>query len=571
MPTIDETHYRLLDLLEESPQVSQRQLAASLGVSLGKLNYCLRALVEKGWVKARRFSKNPNKLQYTYILTPAGLEAKARLTVRFLQRKMQEYDTLQQEITTLRKKLPPQPATRSTQHSSPITQHSSLSTYNLGGADTVTGSCHLLVANGCRILVDCGLAQGHDHALPLSHWPVPPAAIDYLFITHAHLDHCGRLPELLDAGFAGEIITTFATRKLLFPMLADAMALQHVDEESEQRFFARLDELTWGFEYNETFELKNGLRFRLGRAGHILGSAFVLLESTQPPFRILFSGDLGASDTPLLPDPDPPPPCDHLVLESTYGDRLHQGRRDRVQQLGEILTQALADNGKVYIPAFALGRTQEVLYEIDRLRTDPALRQQFPLLHSKKIPVVVDSPLGLTLTEVYEDLRSFWGREARDLLAAGDDPLDFPGLYAARNYRDHLRLAQMDGPAVIIAGSGMCTGGRIVHHLAVGLEDPRNDVIFVGYQAKGTPGRAIQRYAGIPNGYVFLDGHRIPIRARVHTLTGYSAHADQKGLIDWVARMERKPQRITLVHGEAHARRMLGEELRQRGYTAVAA
>ncbi len=559
MPPIDETHYRLLDLLEESPQVSQRQLAASLGVSLGKLNYCLRALVEKGWVKARRFSKNPNKRQYAYILTPAGLDAKARLTVRFLQRKMQEYDSLQQEITTLRKKLPPQHSVLSTHH-----------LYHLGGGDTVTGSCHLLVANGCHILVDCGLAQGNDHALPISQWPVPPAAIDYLFITHAHLDHCGRLPELLDAGFAGEIITTFATRKLLFPMLADALALQHVDEDSEQRFFSRLDKCTWGFEYNETFELKNGLRFRLGRAGHILGSAFVLLESREPPFRILFSGDLGASDTPLLPDPDPPPPCDHLVLESTYGDRLHQGRRDRVQQLGEILTQALADNGKVYIPAFALGRTQELLYEIDRLRTDPALRQQFPLLHSKKIPVVVDSPLGLTLTEVYEKLHPFWDREARDLLAAGDDPLDFPGLYAARNYRDHLRLAQMDGPAVIIAGSGMCTGGRIIHHLAVGLEDPKNDVIFVGYQAKGTPGRAIQRYAGTPGGYVLLDGLRIPIRARVHTLTGYSAHADQKGLIDWVARMERKPDRITLVHGEDHARQALAKQLRLRGYSVSA-
>ncbi|WP_267926501.1 MBL fold metallo-hydrolase [Desulfolithobacter dissulfuricans] len=441
---------------------------------------------------------------------------------------------------------------------------------HLGAKTTVTGSCHLLQINNTSILVDCGLAQGDDHTLPMSQWPVPPKDIDYLFITHAHLDHCGRLPELIQQGFQGEIITTHATRELLFPMLKDAMALQHEDEESKQHFFTRLDDLTWGFEYNETFELKNKLTFRLGRAGHILGSAFVRLESKEPACSILFSGDLGATNTPLLPDPDPPQPCDHLVLESTYGDRLHEGRHDRIQRLGEILTRALADGGKVFIPVFSLGRTQELLYEIDRLRTDPDLRQQFPLLHSQKIPVVVDSPLGLTLTEIFEQLYPFWDREAQDLRAEGDDPLDFSGLYSARSHRDHQRLTRMDGPAVIIAGSGMCTGGRIVDHLAAGLEDPKNDVLFVGYQAKNTPGCIIQKYANTPDGYVYLDGERFSIRARVQPLSGYSAHTDQQGLLDWVCSTGHKPEKITLVHGEQHARQALAEKLQQRGYQALA-
>ena len=270
---------------------------------------------------------------------------------------------------------------------------------------------------------------------------------------------------------------------------------------------------------------------------------------------------MGPVNTSLLPDPDIPDPCDHLLLESTYGDRLHEDRKDRILRLGEILTKAIFDNGKVFIPAFALGCTQELLYAIDSLRTDPELRQRFPDLHSKKLPVVVDSPLGLTLTETYKNLQTYWDREAINLLMSGDHPLDFPGLYSVRNYRDHLRLVKMDGPAIIIAGAGMCTGGRIVNHLVTGLEDPKNDLLFVGFQAKNTPGRAIQKYAHRPNGHVLLNGQRVSIRARIHTLTGYSAHADQQGLINWVRAMKKPPQEIKLIHGEPKAQQALQKQL----------
>ena len=485
----DPISYQLLTRLHEEPHASQRTLAREMGVSLGKLNYCLKALVDKGWVKAGNFYRNPKKIRYAYLLTPHGMEAKARLAARFLKYKMAEYDTLRQEIEQL-------------QHEVAHTQPFLLT--HLGGEKTVTGSCHLLQANGLAIMVDCGLAQGNDAVLPMDQWPISPSEINYLFLTHAHLDHIGRLPELIQKGFKGEIITTHATKALLAPMLADAMSFQDMSKPTKAKILAQINDLSWGFEYQKQFDLKKNLLFTLGHAGHILGSAWVHIESKEPPFGIVFSGDLGPTNTPILPDPDIPPPCDLLLLESTYGDRLHEDRADRILHLGEILTRALSDNGKVYIPAFALGRTQELLFEIDRLSTDPELRQQFPILHSKNLPVVVDSPLGLTLTETYKKLHQFWDKESTALLSSGDQPLDFPGLYSARDHRDHQRLLRMDGPAIIIAGSGMCTGGRIISHLTTGLEDPKNDLLFVGYQAANTPGRAIQKHATHPNGYVFL-------------------------------------------------------------------
>jgi metallo-beta-lactamase family protein len=229
---------------------------------------------------------------------------------------------------------------------------------HLGGENTVTGSCHLLQVNGVNILVDCGLAQGGDQARALCDWPISPRELDYLFLTHAHLDHVGRLPELLQAGFTGEIIVSLGTRTLLDPMLADAMALNGIAAEERRQLLAAIDRQARAFENGRDFELRQGVRFRLGRAGHILGSSFIRLAWEEPaPFSILFSGDLGARHTPLLPDPDPPPACDLLVLESTYGDRRHEDRSQRVQRLGNLLARALADRGKVFIPAFALGRT----------------------------------------------------------------------------------------------------------------------------------------------------------------------------------------------------------------------
>jgi metallo-beta-lactamase family protein len=350
-------------------------------------------------------------------------------------------------------------------------------------------------------------------------------------------------------------------------MLADAMKFSGIPEGLVRRIAWTIDDVSWGFEFNETFDLEKDISFRLGRAGHILGSAFIRFQDHNSGSSVLFSGDLGAANTPILVDPDPPQTADLVVMESTYGDRLHEPRDQRVRQLGDILTRALADGGKVFIPAFSLGRTQELIYEIDRIFSDPSIGAMFPRLQGKqRPPVFVDSPLGLEITRIYASLSKYWDNEARGLKARGDHPIDFKGLIAVKDHRDHLKVCDMNGPAIILAGSGMCTGGRIVNHLQKGIDDPRNDILFVGYQAAGTPGRAIQKYSQRPGGYVVLDGERKTIKAKVHTLSGYSAHADQKGLVDWIEGMPDKPRAVKLVHGETAARNVLAEILEKRGY-----
>ncbi|CAN2042459.1 metallo-beta-lactamase family protein [Candidatus Magnetomoraceae bacterium gMMP-15] len=430
---------------------------------------------------------------------------------------------------------------------------------HLGAEHEVTGSCHLLQTNNLNIMIDCGLAQGRDKVLPMKSWPVEPKELDYLFLTHAHIDHIGRLPELIQNGFEGEIIVTHPTKALLMPMLEDAMGFSGITDQEKIRLGESIDDLSWGFEYNQKFDLKHGLTFELGNAGHILGSCFIRFETKES--SVVFSGDLGAKNTPILPDPDVPGPCDILVLESTYGDRLHEDRTERIQRLGQVLTKALSDNGKVFIPSFSLGRTQELIYEMDRLFSDPEFKQIFPDLNSKnKIPVFIDSPLGLEITKIYSRLSEYWDKEAKDLHQKGDHPIDFDHLYAVKNYKSHIKLIDMPGPAVIIAGSGMCSGGRIIEHLKTGLDKPENDVLFVGYQAKGTLGQDIVKNAE-NKGCVEINGDRIPVKAEVYNLSGYSAHADQKGLVEWVESMPKKPGEIKLVHGEKEAQRALASEL----------
>lgn len=438
---------------------------------------------------------------------------------------------------------------------------------HLGAENGVTGSCHLMQVNGLNIMVDCGLVQGDDPGLSMDDWPVLPAKLDYLFLTHAHIDHIGRVPELIRKGFKGEIICSHPTKALLSPMLADAMRFSGLPEQSARNIQKTIDDLSWGFEYGETFDLEKGIDFKLKRAGHILGSSFIRFQDDNTGSSVLFSGDLGAADTPILQDPESPDTADLVVMESTYGDRLHEPRDQRIRQLGEILTRALADNGKVFIPAFSLGRTQELIYEMGRLFSDSDCQEMFPALQGKKRPpVFVDSPLGLEITKIYSSLSEYWDKEAKAIFRQGDHPIDFEGLYAVENHRDHLNVCDAKGHAVILAGSGMCTGGRIVNHLKKGIGNPRNDILFVGYQASGTPGRAIQKYCLRPGGYVDLDGERKTIEAKVHTLSGYSAHADQQGLVDWLEAMPEKPGAVKLVHGEKQARTVLAGVLKKRGY-----
>ena len=420
---------------------------------------------------------------------------------------------------------------------------------HIGGEKSVTGACHLLQTGGINILIDCGITQGEDKALPLARWPVKPSEIRFVFLTHAHIDHIGRLPELIIEGFNGEILCTHGTRALAGPMMEDALEFSSYLPEEKEKILDNLEQMTWGFEYNDSFKLDKGIRFVLGRAGHILGSSWIRFEMDSGS-SIVFSGDIGAKNTPILPDPDIPEPCDLLVMESTYGDRNHEQRITRVQRLGEILNRALSDNGKVLIPAFALGRTQELIYEMDRLFSEP---YKTPL--KSKIPVFIDSPLGLKITQIYSKLTEYWDKEAKGLLQKGDHPIDFNHLYSVEKHMDHLRLLDYPGPAIILAGSGMCSGGRIVNHLKKGLEDPKTDILFAGYQARGTPGREILKQAAKKEGRVMVDGKDYPIRAGVYPLSGYSAHADQHELLDWAKAI--RPRHIKLVHGEVRAQKAL--------------
>ena len=438
--------------------------------------------------------------------------------------------------------------------------------HHLGGEICVTGSCRLVQIRGRNILVDCGITQGRDESVPVDMWPVKPAGIDFIFLTHAHIDHIGLLPTLIQQGFKGEIIGSHPTIALILPMLEDAMRFETLRASERERIAQTIEDLSWGFEFGEAFDLGKDVFFELGRAGHILGSCFIRFEDRKDGSAIVFSGDLGNFDTPILNDPESSGRADVLFLESTYGDRMHEGRAHRVERLAALLDRCLSDGGNVFIPAFSLGRTQEILYDLDRIFANPEYRSRYPRLASgARPPVFVDSPLGLDITRIYSSLSEFWDDEAKALLKAGDHPINFNELYGIEKHDQHSMLLDVKGPAVIIAGSGMCTGGRIVNHLAAGVEKPENDIVFVGYQAAGTPGRAIQEHAG-GSGTVALNGRESRIQAGVHTLSGYSAHADQKGLLDWVARMPEKPGRIKLVHGEPKARKALAAKLIERGY-----
>ena len=434
-----------------------------------------------------------------------------------------------------------------------------------GATQGVTGSCHELRVDGDHsILIDCGLFQGDEsHALEID---FPIGQIKALVLTHVHIDHVGRIPYLLAAGFNGPIYCSEATAALLPLMLEDAVKIGFTrNHRLIEQFLNKINALLRPIKYGQWQDIPVDaapLRIKLKPAGHVLGSAYVECDCAGK--RLVFSGDLGAPYAPLLPAPKSPYRADILVLESTYGDRCHPLRRDRRQQLQHIIEKSQENRGAVLIPAFSLGRTQELLYELEEIIFRSKGRNATAGLPWHDLEIIVDSPLASRFTESFRHLRPFWDAEARKKVAAGRHPLSFEQLTTIGSHADHLHtvkyLKKTGRPCIVIAGGGMCNGGRIVNYLKALLGDERTDVVFVGYQAAGTPGRALQEY-GPKHGYVVLDNQRFPIFAAVHSLSGYSAHADQHNLVNFVRRMRKKPETIYLVHGDAAAKNVLKGEL----------
>ncbi|MCJ8286904.1 MBL fold metallo-hydrolase [Halomonas sp.] len=441
-----------------------------------------------------------------------------------------------------------------------------------GGADGVTGSCHRLqISPDHAILIDCGLFQGEDlkgqSSFERHQIEFPIDDVIALVVTHVHIDHIGRLPYLMAAGFKGPIICTPPSARLLPLVIEDALKIGFTrDRRLIERFLdtvqMHLDPSPYGTWKSLLNDERYKVKVRLQNAGHILGSAYVEIdvedERASLDNRYVFSGDLGPPDTPLLPDPTPLERADVLVLESTYGDRRHEGRRTRRAQLKEMIYRAQREGGSVVIPAFSIGRTQELLYEIETL-----LHERQEEEKGERPLIIVDSPLAARFTEVYRDLKPWWDSEAKERLDQGRHPLSFDGLVTVDSHDDHLamveHLATTNTWAIVIAASGMVTGGRVVNYLKRFLPDPRHTVLFVGYQAEGTPGRQIQRAKRDEK--VLLGGNRVVVRALTKSISGFSAHADHRNLIDFVSQPGQKVDKVRLVHGSYKSQHMLVEAL----------
>jgi metallo-beta-lactamase family protein len=444
-----------------------------------------------------------------------------------------------------------------------------------GAAQEVTGSCHVVRVGGKSVALDFGMFQGHRAETHEKNQSLPftPDQIDAVILSHAHIDHSGRLPLLARYGFDRPVYATPATRDLCAVMLADSAHIQEKDAEFlarrrksfvgplyGQADVTRLMSRMISIPYNIPFDPAPGIRATFVEAGHILGSASVVLECTEGSTsrRLVFSGDVGRWGLPIIRDPDPPHGADVVIMESTYGNRDHEPVADMPNQLARIIRETAAKGGRVLIPAFAVGRTQELLYDLHRLARADAI---------PPIPIVVDSPLAIAATSIFATNPEAYDR-SEQLVAEVSDLFDFERLQFSRDANDSKALNTRIGPMVIIAGSGMAESGRILHHLAHGAPDPRNTILIVGFQAEHTLGRRIVERR--PTLRIF--GDEVPLRARVEVLNGYSAHADRTELIRWLAAVrgpEKRGTPVYLVHGEPEAQSALRDRLSQDGYVVT--
>jgi len=441
----------------------------------------------------------------------------------------------------------------------------------LGGARSVTGSATLLEKGSLKWLVDCGMFQGGKE-LEERNWSVQPYRsqdLSFILLTHAHIDHSGLIPKLVKEGFRGKVICTKATRDLCEVMLKDSAHIQEMDTEWQSRKNKRAGEKETvplytmkdaenslqcfqPVRYDEMFQLTDGVKVRFQDAGHILGSAIleVWVEEGGQEKKLVFSGDLGDFEQPILRNPTPIKNADVLWLESTYGNRLHKSREKTVQELLKIIQEALDLQAKVVIPAFAVERTQDIIYTLGQL-----IRKR--LIPS--IPVYIDSPLAISATEIFKKNSDCFDQETRDLLLGGESPLDLPQLIYARSTEESKAINEDSRPGIIISAGGMCEAGRIQHHLKHHLWRKDSHIVIIGYQAAGTVGRRI--VDGVKT--IRLFGEEIAVKAHIHTLGGFSAHADQKGLLEWLSHFNNPQLEVIVNHGEENISLELSQLIRQ--------
>jgi len=443
-----------------------------------------------------------------------------------------------------------------------------------GAAQNVTGSCHLIEANGKRLLVDCGLYQERD--LRDRNWdsfPVPANTIDAVLLTHAHLDHCGRLPKLVKEGFKGSIYATPATADIAGIVMLDSAHIQEEDMKYKKKRHKRENresphpyeplytqedaetaiKLFRTTNYKQKVNIGEGISAEFFDAGHIFGSSMIKLSITQngETRTILFSGDVGRKDLPILQDPTSFEEADYILVESTYGDRLHEPAKSIPDALAAIVNETRKNGGNIIVPSFAIERTQELLYHLNTLLTANTI---------PNMPVFVDSPMAIRVTEVFMRHPELFDDDLKALLAKGARPYDFPGLKMTRTVAESKAINDAPGTSIIIAGSGMCTGGRVKHHIKNNITRPESTLLFVGYQAVGTLGRVI--LSG--KSPIRIHGQEFPLKMRIEQIGGFSAHADRDELTDWLSSIKKPPRKVFIIHGEEKSAMSFNEHLQSK-------
>lgn len=452
----------------------------------------------------------------------------------------------------------------------------------LGAAKTVTGSNFLVEAAGKNFLVDCGMYQGKitDELENSDPFAFDVSKIDFMLLTHAHIDHSGRIPKLYNEGFRGKVYATKATCDLCEIMLPDSGHIQETEIgwKNKKRMREALEpllplytaeeaykclEIFSPVEYDDIVEIDDNISVRFNDAGHMLGSAIIEIWATEDgkTTKAVFTGDLGNNDLPLLDSPTMISNADYLIMESTYGNRLHMQNDNKAKMFLDIVSETLDNGGRVIIPSFAVGRTQEILYELDKLKDDYGQDEEFAKKYEKimNIPVYVDSPLAISATEVFKKNTELFEDEIKEKIKRGDNPLEFNGLQFTQTAEESKALNEDMRPAIILSASGMCEVGRIKHHLKHNLWNPNSTILFVGYQAPGTLGRTIVEGAD----KVKIFGEEIAVNARIEYIEGYSGHADQTWLLNFVYSFTNPPKHIFLVHGEPEGQEVLKQKIEE--------